>query len=373
MLTVCALAATAALCAAAPAAAEGSVAHDVAQTPQAVEAFWTPQRMQSAKPADVTQAGGLTLARQGHVPPTARLSGRAPTVIPPSRGVSTFDYEPGTETGFPQRVHGKVFFTPVGGGLAMCSGTLVSSLLQNTVFTAAHCVAESGHFVSNLIFVPGYRDGVAPFGTFAATGMIAAEEWLLAESLSFDAAVVQLAVPLEAQLGARGVAFNKAPKSTYQIFGYPGKPAPYNGERLIACDAAFLALENTGRPFSTTATPCNMMQGSSGGGWVIPSGHVTSVVSHGRCDFDPSTCGQISGPYFGDEVKALYNRAGGSAQCPPAREQLKRAKKKFKRAKKASRRARGKRAERKTKRAERKLRRSHRVLGKAQARRDEFC
>jgi len=291
-------------------------------------------------------------------------------MIPPTRGVSTYDYEPGAEVDFPQRVHGKVFFTKVDGGGAMCSGTLVASRLQNVVFTAGHCVADTGAFVTNLIFVPAYRDGVAPFGTYPAAGMLVPEAWLLAESLSYDAAIVQLGVPLEAQLGARGAAFNKAPKSAYQIFGYPAQPSPYDGERLIACDAAFLALEYTGHPFSTIAAPCNMMQGSSGGGWVIPSGHVTSVVSHGSCDFDPSTCGQISGPYFGDAVRALYNRAGGSAQCPPATQALKQARKKLRRAKKAENRARAERAERRT---HRRLRKSRRVLGKAKSRYAEFC
>ena len=371
-LAALAITAAAALGAAAPASAaagDNTVSHHVAQSPQEVRAFWTAERMQAAEPVGAPYAGAMR-ARRGQAFGAAPGRGRAPTLIPPTRGVSTYDYEPGSETGFPQRVHGKVFFIPPEGGFAMCSGTLVASRLQNVVFTAAHCAAGGGLFVTNLIFVPGYRDGVAPFGTFPAVGMLVPEQWLLAESFSFDAAIVQLAVPLEAQLGARGVAFNKAPKSTYQIFGYPAKPPPYDGERLIACDAAFVTLEFTGYPFSTVAAPCNMMQGSSGGGWVIPSGHVTSVVSHGSCDFDPATCGQTSGPYFGEAVKDLYNRAGGSAQCPPSTLALKQAKKKLRRTKKLAKRAHGKRAQR---RADRTLRKSRRLVGKAQATRDEFC
>ncbi len=371
ILAAIAVVAAAALSTAAPASAaagDSTTSYSVTQSPQEVRSFWTPERMRAAEPLELSAAPRTLRARRAPAAASLRPS-KEPTLIPPTGGASTYDYEPGTETGFPARVHGKVFFSTLEGE-AMCSGTLVSSRLQNVVFTAAHCVADAGAFVNNLAFVPGYRDGTAPFGVYPAAGLLAPDQWLVASSLSHDAAIVQLGVPLEAQLGARGVAFNKAPRSTYQIFGYPARPAPYDGERLIACDASFLELQYTGYPFSTTAFPCNMMQGSSGGGWVTPSGHVTSVVSHGSCDFDPSTCGQISGPYFGDAVKALYRWAGGSAQCPPAKLALKTARKKVKRAKKAAKRASSDRAERK---ADRRLRKSLKKHSRADSRHDEVC
>jgi hypothetical protein len=364
-----AVVAAVALWGAATAGAAAVVPHEVAQSPRDVREHWTPERMQAADPAVAPVAGTLRTERRKRLSP--RPGDRTtPTSIPPSRGAFTYDYEPGPEIEFPQRVHGKVFFTTVDGGGAMCSGTLVSSRLQDVVFTAGHCVSEGGQFVTNLIFIPGYRDGQEPFGAYPAAGVLVHQQWLEEENLSYDAAVVQLGVPLEAQLGARGVVFNKSPKTSYQIFGYPARPDPYDGERLIACDASFYALEYTGYPFSTVAAPCNMMQGSSGGGWVVPTGQVASVVSHGSCDFDPSACGQISGPYFGDAVKALYNRAGGSAQCPPATKALKRARKKLRRAKRASTRTHSKRA---TRLGKRRLRKSKRVFTKAKARHEEVC
>lgn len=352
---------------AAPAEAE-VVAQTVTATPAQVRAYWTPERMQAAEPADLPQVGAAPVAAAARAS-TAR---RRPTSIEGSSGITAFDFEPGAETGFPQRVHGKIFFTAPGVGDAACSGTIVASRLRNVVFTAGHCVIGApGQWSTNLVFVPGYRDGSEPFGEFPATALLAPDEWAEAGDIAYDVAVAQLAVPLEATLGARGIAFNKPPRSDYAIFGYPGKPAPpYNGQRLIECDAPFYGLEmSQSHPFSTVAFPCDMRQGASGGGWVNSAGQVVSVVSHGY--EDPSLVGQIVGPYFGDAVKRLYNRAGGSAQCPPAQQALGKAKKKFRTARKAAARAAGDRA--RGSRVSKRVRKARRGLEKAKQRHSQVC
>src|SRR5205085_4923440 len=62
------------------------------------------------------------------------------------------------------RASGKLFFN-IGGGSYVCSASLIK---RGLVVTAAHCVAEYGasQFYSNWQFVPGYRNGSAPFGTW---------------------------------------------------------------------------------------------------------------------------------------------------------------------------------------------------------------
>ncbi len=365
------VAAAALVCSAAPAAQAATsapVSHQVSQNPAEVRAYWTPQRMQSAEPVDSPEVAGPSAAVASVVSADSQATGRA-VEIHPTYGNSTYDYQPGSETSFPQQVHGKIFFAVPGQGNFACSGTLVASLLRNVVVTAGHCVDDPDvqQWSTDLIFIPAYRDGAAPLGTYPAASLLSTDEWTQGGDLSYDVGIAQLATPLEDQLGARGIVFNKPPKSTYQIFGYPGLPnPPYNGERLVACDASFFALQYTGHPFSTLAYPCDMQEGSSGGGWVTPAGAVASVVSHGSCEFDPSTCGQIAGPYFGDAIKKLYNKAGGSAECPPARQSAKQASKQVKKAKKLAK-------HHSSRKAAKRLKKASRKFNKAKNKRDGVC
>ncbi len=357
----------AALAAAAQAAGPATVSTPIAQSPAQVRAFWTPQRLRDAQPVGLPPAAGESVAAM----PPPSVHERA-TEIPPSSGVAPYKREAGAETSFPQSVHGKVFFVVPATDdhpdvLASCSGTVVASRLQDVVFTAGHCAQYPGEPPStNFLFVPGYRDGSEPFGEYPAIALLEPSEWVTDGDISHDFAIAQLASPIEATLGARGIAFNKAPNTSYSIYGYPAEPSPpYDGERLIECDASFLNLEYSGsHPFSTVASPCDMGPGASGGGWVNPAGDVVSVSSH--IYEDPQLADQIVGPYFGDAAKRLYNSAGGSAQCPPAKRALKKARKHLRKARRVMKRS-------SSKRAKRRLRRAHRRVGKARGRRHAYC
>lgn len=69
-----------------------------------------------------------------------------------------------TNTQFPYRAAGKLFFTEPG-GTYMCSASLIK---RGVVVTAAHCVANFGEkqFYTGWQFIPGYRNGVAPYGVW---------------------------------------------------------------------------------------------------------------------------------------------------------------------------------------------------------------
>jgi len=68
-----------------------------------------------------------------------------------------------TNRAYPYRAAGKLFFN-IGSSTYMCSASLIK---RGIVVTAAHCVANFGRsqFYSNWHFIPGYRNGNAPFGT----------------------------------------------------------------------------------------------------------------------------------------------------------------------------------------------------------------
>ena len=65
---------------------------------------------------------------------------------------------------YPYRAAGKLFFK-IGSSTYICSASLIK---RGIVVTAAHCVANYGQsqFYSGWQFVPAYRNGTAPYGTW---------------------------------------------------------------------------------------------------------------------------------------------------------------------------------------------------------------
>jgi V8-like Glu-specific endopeptidase len=69
-----------------------------------------------------------------------------------------------TNTSYPYRASGKLFFN-IGTSTYVCSASLIK---RGVVVTAAHCAANFGQkqFYTNWRFVPGYRNGAAPYNTW---------------------------------------------------------------------------------------------------------------------------------------------------------------------------------------------------------------
>jgi len=69
-----------------------------------------------------------------------------------------------TNTSYPYRASGKLFFN-IGTSTYVCSASLIK---RGVVVTAAHCAANYGarQFYTNWRFVPGYRNGTAPYNTW---------------------------------------------------------------------------------------------------------------------------------------------------------------------------------------------------------------
>jgi V8-like Glu-specific endopeptidase len=74
-------------------------------------------------------------------------------------------YSYATNTQYPYRVSGKLYFQDASNNTYYCSASMVK---RGLVVTAAHCVANYGarQFYHNWRFYPGYRSGVAPYGTW---------------------------------------------------------------------------------------------------------------------------------------------------------------------------------------------------------------
>ncbi|WP_274910721.1 trypsin-like serine peptidase [Streptomyces sp. WZ-12] len=312
----------------ADAPAEGTVAvHAMASTAQdesRVRAYWTPERIAAL---------------------STPLSNKPP--------YSAADGAPWKEGGAPTTTMGRLFFTDHGED-ASCTATLVHGENGGTVVTAAHClnntdlIGEHHQWQANALFVPGYRDGRAPLGTFVVRWAVLNSTWLKNDAINarFDAHDQAFAVVgrnargqslEEAAEAAQGIAFDVSGDRPASQFGYPraasdsaraGLPE-YTGRALAYCHGAPLQYPGSKdhpEPAGQWGLPCVMGGGASGGprladlspttgrGTVVGvnthAGHLTA--NGAECpDGGGSTCTRyLVGPQFTTALtKPLYDRA----------------------------------------------------------------
>lgn len=275
--------------------------------------FWTPARMRAARPLDIARGGGGGLPGASGEPAHGADEGMLHAT---ERALSSFAEVPDpTAPGF--RQNGVVFISEPGGlGTGRCSGTSVNAPNLSVVITAAHCVnggRPGNWFDENWIFVPGYHDGVRPFGVFVAKWLGTTAGWFddAGENADVGAAVVsrnERGQRLGAAVGGYGIAWNLPPRQDFDVHGYPVAP-PFDGTTQRLCSRTpflghdVLSFLSTG-PLNL-AVSCAVTGGASGGGWTVHGDVLNSVTDYGYLD-DPFT---DFGAYFGDGVRDLYRRA----------------------------------------------------------------
>jgi V8-like Glu-specific endopeptidase len=268
--------------------------------------FWTPTRMRRARPLDGV-GGGRGLARSS--------AGDAAAAAAAQSARSQFaDVPDPTAPGF--RQNGVIFFVVPDIGLGRCSGTAVDSRNRSVVITAGHCVHDYDRwFDRDWVFVPGYHDGVRPFGTFVARWVGSTAPWVKGESENGDvgAAVVgrnERGQRLGAAVGGDRIAFGLPPGQVFDVHGYPVE-APFDGATQRLCAATPYLGHDVASflwrgPLNLGLT-CDVTGGASGGGWTIHGDVLDGVTDYGYDD-DPAT---DFGAYFGGAVRALYEKASG--------------------------------------------------------------
>jgi hypothetical protein len=260
-----------------------AAAKAVGQSRSEVVAYWTAERMRNATPVEAAKAG------QG-----------------PKAAYPFTRYEPATYN----PAHGKVFFTD-GGVNYVCSGTALASGNESVVWTAGHCVNQGpGAFYTNWAFVPAYKDGARPYGTWAARALLTTAPWRNSGDISYDEGAAVVSANASGQtltdlVGGRGIGFNRPAEQHYLSHGYPAA-RPFTGGRMFICEAD-LALRDTSASPPTMGIGCDMTGGSSGGGWVVGN-DVLSVNSYGYGNLR----NVLFGPYQDGVAQQLYASASGS-------------------------------------------------------------
>lgn len=246
-----------------------------------------------------------------------------------------------TNKQFPFRASGKLFFN-IGSSTFVCSASLIK---KGIVVTAAHCLAEfGGNFHSNWEYVPGYKNGAAPYGTWTAARAAVLTSYLNGtDSCATPGIVCQNDVGvlrLNPQagkfvgtstgfygFGVNGFGFTPGNLAHITQIGYP--VCLDNGQRMERNDSyGFVDAANS----NNTIIGSLMCGGSSGGPWLVNFGArpaltgtstgseatpniVVGVASWGYTNNIPKEMG--ASPFTNGNIGVLANFLCGSPNPNP--------------------------------------------------------
>jgi V8-like Glu-specific endopeptidase len=263
--------------------------------------------MRAAKPypfevSATAQASALAATKPNGKPGTTKAqipaTGTADLI-----SIQSFAVPLGSYSSYPYSAVGKLFFNQSGGSY-VCSAAFVKG---HGIWTAGHCVHagnnSSAGWSTNVVFVPQYRDGLAPLGQCAVGQLWTTTDWYTngnPNGLDHDYAGGSVTCNATSSAGYLGLAWNYAYNQTYNALGYPAA-APFTGGRMIGCTAAF-SQYGFGTP-TTYGIVCDMTGGSSGGPWYISGYYINGNTSYG----DSRYPGKLFSPYYDAGVKSLWD------------------------------------------------------------------
>ena len=227
---------------------------------------------------------------------------RHPAAAPPATGLTAV---------------GALFHGSISGG-HFCTASVVVSPGRNLLITAAHCIYDggSGGYKKDVVFVPGYHDGKAPYGVWTAERMLVAPQWAKSADPDYDVGFIVLA-PLHGRniqrvVGGNGLGTDPGYRSRVRVTGYPDTTSsPVSCVNWTTRESATQLRFNcagftdgtSGGPFVTQSAPGSapgLVVGVIGG---YQEGGDTPAVSYT--------------PYFGSGIHQLYQQAAALSRTVP--------------------------------------------------------
>ncbi len=275
-----------------------AVAHRFPDGTSQVKAFWNPARVAKALQRD--PVFGERSALQANQPR--------------HRPVTVFRPEVGKILGWDKA------------GAYSCTGSVLDTPSLRLVLTAAHCVYYNGSWARRMVFIPDFKNGRRPYGTYRIKTAWVANRWQRLAfgtyGMNYDIAIL---VTRKTGNGSRigenvgAIPYRAYPRrsGTTDIYGYPGatmrarvmrtcrshtRPDWYGG-RILPGPPGLLAR-------------CNMAAGSSGGPWVTrypnPNGSTTGIID-GLTSTGYRNRGRsiLTSPYFGRLLVRLIKASEG--------------------------------------------------------------
>ena len=242
-------------------------------------------------------------------------------------------YSQATNKHYPYRAAGKLFFL-INGSTFICSASLIK---PGIVVTAAHCVANYGQsqFYSGWQFVPAYRNGSAPYGTWTVT-----QAWVMTAYYNGTdgCAVYGVVCPDDVAVLILNTQNSTYVGNTTGWFGYwygggftsnslaqvtqLGYPVGLNSAALMERNDSYGYISSSNS--NNTIIGSNMDGGSSGGPWIenfglpakltgetsggfSPANVVIGVTSWGYTSTSPKEQG--AAPFTSGNIQTLINAA----------------------------------------------------------------
>ena len=113
-------------------------------------------------------------------------------------------------------------------GNHFCTASVVASPGKDLLITAAHCInggRGSSGYSSDIVFIPGYRDGQEPHGVWTVARLLVAPQWAKFSDPDYDVGFVVLQPPdgqtSQDLLGANKLAIDSGYRYLVHVTGYP--------------------------------------------------------------------------------------------------------------------------------------------------------
>jgi V8-like Glu-specific endopeptidase len=269
------------------------------------EQEWTAERMAAAQPALRPSASPELLAELDAAK-TQQDENRAqsrtePYPLAPEVTVTT---QVANTAVYPQRTVGRVFFRRDGKDF-FGSASVVN---RRGIVTAAHLFQWGQSHSSDVVFVPAYDNGRAPFGVWRVDNVLYSFRWPHRQEPALDVAFGTIG-PVEGREIGNVVGWLQletdvapGPASTWNDMGYPCERTPshnFNGETMWQSQGDFLGAVN-----GALSKGDQLSGGSSGGPWFTGGkpDQVSGVQSFGNNAYTISLS-----PHFGRWVKDMYD------------------------------------------------------------------
>ncbi len=185
-----------------------------------------------------------------------------------------------------------------------CTGSVVDSPGHDLVLTAAHCIgggSRSGDL--GIVFVPGYHDGKAPYGTWAATRFTADDAWASSSDPDHDIGFLEVSDTggdrkIQDVTGALRLTVGHPLNGSTRVVGYPAA-----ADKPIICQNQVTEHSRRQMEFDCPG----FTNGTSGGPFFAADGTVIGVIGgyqEGGNDPDVSYS-----PTFTTDLQNLYGTA----------------------------------------------------------------
>ncbi|MGD0703948.1 MAG: trypsin-like serine protease [Trebonia sp.] len=283
-----------------------AVTYQVSGTAQSgALAHWTSQRMRTATAlSPVLVRSGLPATTQ--MPAQPAQSQLVPEVKAPKGIPRAVPF-----TGSPTT--GALFYT-TGGKNHFCTASVVDSTAGNMVLTAAHCVYWKG-FATNIEYVPGYHNGVRPYGAWPVAKITVAGGWQSSHNPGLDFAFLTVAAvggrQIQARTGGLTIGFTRWYTEKIEVIGHNDTDA-----KPVRCATKSFRFRTGQMEFYCHG----FWAGTSGGPWIIGynarkgTGTVFGVI--GGYELGGNYEWASYSAYFGHSTRVLYQQAERQPASP---------------------------------------------------------